>query len=166
MKNKITIVKKYANRRLYDTGKSSYVTLTDLADMVREDIDFKIIDAKSEKDLTQSILMQIIVDQEAKENTPNLLPKSFLKEIIKFHGGSMEAFVPTYLRQAMQNFAQSQTKMQEQMEKSFGSLMPTGSMPSTDQIEEITKQNIEMIQQTMKMLNPFESTENQDKKDR
>ena len=151
----VTIVKKYANRRLYDTGRSSYVTLEDLAEMVREGFDFKVIDAKTEKDLTQSVLTQIIVEQESKEDGVNLLPQAFLKEIIKFYGGNMEAFVPTYLEQAMQNFVQSQDKMREQMEQSFGGMMPIGSMPTIDQVEEMTKRNMEMMQKTMQMFTPF-----------
>ena len=161
--NDITIVKKYANRRLYDTGRSSYVTLEDLAEMVREGIDFKVIDAKSEKDLTQSVLTQIIVEQEAKEDSPNLLPQNFLKEIIKFYGGNMQAFVPTYLEQAMQNFVESQEQVREQMEKSFGGMMPMSAVPSMEQMEDMTKRNMEIMQNTMKMFTPFGSAFDTDK---
>jgi len=157
-------VKKYANRRLYDTSKSSYVTLEDLAEMVREGLDFKVIDAKTEKDLTQSVLTQIIVEQESKEDTPNLLPQNFLKEIIKFYGGNMEAFVPTYLEQAMQNFVQSQEQMREQMEQSFGTMMPMNTMPSMEQVEDMTKRNMEIMQQTMQMFTQFEPVPSSDKK--
>ena len=151
----ITIVKKYANRRLYDTGRSSYVTLDDLAEMIQEGIEFKVVDAKTEKDLTQSVLTQIIVEQESKEDGPNLLPQNFLKEIIKFYGGNMEAFVPTYLEQAMKNFVESQEQMREQMEKSFGGMMPMSAMPSMEQMEEMTKRNMEIMQKTMQMFTPF-----------
>jgi polyhydroxyalkanoate synthesis repressor PhaR len=151
----VIIVKKYANRRLYDTGKSSYVTLEDLAEMVREGLDFKVVDAKTNKDLTQSVLTQIIVEQESKEGSPNLLPQNFLKEIIKFYGGNMEAFVPTYLEQAMKNFVQSQEQMREQMEKSFGNMMPMNNMPSTEQVQEMTQRNVEIMQKTMQMFTPF-----------
>lgn len=161
----ITIVKKYANRRLYDTGRSSYVTLEDLAEMVREGIDFKVIDAKSEKDLTQSVLTQIIVEQEAKEDSPNLLPQTFLKEIIKFYGGNMQAFVPTYLDQAMENFVQSQEQMREQMEKSFGGMMPMSTVPGLEQMEDMTKRNVEIMQKTMQMFTPFNANFNTDKKE-
>ncbi len=156
----VIIVKKYANRRLYDTGKSSYVTLEDLAEMVREGLDFKVIDAKTEKDLTQSVLTQIIVEQEGKEGGANLLPQNFLKEIIKFYGGNMEAFVPTYLEQAMQNFVQSQEQMQEQMKQSFGSMMPTGAMntmSSPEQIQEMAQKNMEIMQKTMDLFTAFGS---------
>lgn len=154
----ITIVKKYANRRLYDTGRSSYVTLEDLAEMVREGIDFKVVDAKTTKDLTQSVLTQIIVEQESKEDGPNLLPQNFLKEIIKFYGGNMQAFVPTYLEQAMDNFVQSQEAMRDQMEKSFGGMMPMSAMSSMEQMEDMTKRNVEIMQKTMQMFTPFGST--------
>ncbi len=159
----VTIVKKYANRRLYDTGRSSYVTLDDLAEMVREGIDFKVVDAKSNKDLTQSVLTQIIVEQEAKEDSPNLLPQNFLKEIIKFYGGNMQAFVPTYLEQAMQNFVQSQEQMREQMEKSFGGIMPMSAKSSMEQMEDMTKRNVEIMQKTMQMFTPFGQTFNAQK---
>jgi polyhydroxyalkanoate synthesis repressor PhaR len=151
----VIIVKKYANRRLYDTGKSSYVTLEDLAEMIREGLDFKVIDAKSEKDLTQSVLTQIIVEQESKDDGASLLPQNFLKEIIKFYGGNMEAFVPTYLEQAMKNFVDSQEKMREQMEQSFGTMMPMNSMPSSEQMQEMTQRNVEIMQKTMQMFTPF-----------
>jgi len=160
----VIIVKKYANRRLYDTGKSSYVTLDDLAEMIREGLDFKVVDAKTDKDLTQSVLTQIIVEQEAKEDTPNLLPQNFLKEMIKFYGGNMEAFVPTYLEQAMSNFVQSQEKMQEQMEQSFGSMMPNGTMPSAEQVQDMAQKNMEIMQQTMQMFTPFGNPFDGDKK--
>jgi polyhydroxyalkanoate synthesis repressor PhaR len=156
----VTIVKKYANRRLYDTGRSSYVTLEDLAEMVREGIDFKVVDAKSNKDLTQSVLTQIIVEQESKEDSPNLLPQNFLKEIIKFYGGNMQAFLPTYLEQAMQNFVQSQGQMREQMEKSFGGMMPMSTMSSMEQMEDMTKRNMEIMQKTMEMFIPFGTSTN------
>lgn len=162
----VIIVKKYANRRLYDTGKSSYVTLEDLAEMVREGLDFKVIDAKSEKDLTQSVLTQIIVEQESKEGGAKLLPQNFLKEIIKFYGGNMEAFVPTYLEQAMQNFVQSQEQMQEQMKQSFGSMMPNGSsMGTPEQMQEMAQKNMEIMQKTMQMFTPFGNPFDTDKKD-
>jgi polyhydroxyalkanoate synthesis repressor PhaR len=152
---------------LYDTGKSSYVTLGDLAEMVREGLDFKVIDAKSEKNLTQSVLMQIIVEQESKEGGANLLPENFLKEIIRFYRGNMEAFVPTYLEQAMNNFVQSQEQMQEQMKQSFGAMMPTGTengMSTPEQMQEAVQKNMEMMQKTMQMFTPFGNSFNADKK--
>jgi polyhydroxyalkanoate synthesis repressor PhaR len=161
----VTIVKKYANRRLYDTGRSSYVTLEDLAEMIREGIEFKVVDAKTNKDLTQSVLTQIIVEQEAKEDGPNLLPQEFLKEIIKFYGGNMQAFLPTYLEHAMKNFVESQAQMQEQMQKSFGSMMPMGTMPGTQQMQDMAQKNMEIMQKTMQMFTPFGTGQNPDKDD-
>lgn len=151
-KDELTIIKKYANRRLYDTGRSSYVTLEDLADMLREGYDFKVVDAKTEKDLTQSVLTQIIVEQESREGGPNLLPANFLKEMIKFYGGNMESFVPAYLEESMKNFVEYQEKMQE----SFGSMIPMpGQMPSMDAMEEMTKRNMDIMQKTVEMFTPF-----------
>jgi polyhydroxyalkanoate synthesis repressor PhaR len=150
----ITIVKKYANRRLYDTGRSSYITLDDLAEMIREGIDFKVVDAKTSKDLTQSVLTQIIVEQESNEENENLLPQNFLKEIIKFYGGNMQGFVPLYLDQAMQNFVQSQEQMREHMEKSFGTVIPIGTVQTLEQMETMTKRNIDIMQKTMQMFMP------------
>ena len=154
--NGITIIKKYANRRLYDTGKSSYITLGDLAEMLREGHDFKVIDAKNKKDITHSILLQIIVDQESKEYTPNILSEHFLKELIKIYEGPMMAFVPTYLDRAMQNFVQSKEKMQAQLDQSFGSMMPTDSVPNADQMQQITMQNLEIMKRMINMFTPFD----------
>ena len=167
-KNKIgdvIIVKKYANRRLYDTDKSSYVTLEELAEMVREGLDFKVIDAKSEKNLTQSVLTQIIFEQENKDGGAKLLPEIFLKEMIKFYGGNMEAFVPTYLEQAMSNFVQSQEQIQKQMEQSFGSMIPNGTMPNAGQVQEMAQKNMEIMQKTMRRFTPFGNPFDPNKKD-
>jgi polyhydroxyalkanoate synthesis repressor PhaR len=157
MTHGITLIKKYANRRLYDTGRSSYVTLDDVATMLREGHDFKVVDAKTNKDLTKSVLIQIIVEQESNDDIPNLLPITFLKELIKFYGGDMDAFLPTYLEQAIANFTQSQTAMREQMEQSFGSMMPTDSMLHVNQMGGLAKHNLDMMQKTMEMLTPFGS---------
>lgn len=164
-KNDPIIVKKYANRRLYDTGKSSYVTLADLAEMVHEGLDFKVVDTKSEKDLTQAVLTQIIVEQESKEDRANLLPENFLKEIIKSYGSNMEALVPIYLEQAMNNFVQSQEQMQEQIKESFDSMMPDEATPNIDQAQRRAQENIEIMQKTMQMFTPFGKTLGGGKKD-
>jgi len=149
-KDDVIVVKKYANRRLYDTGRSSYVTLEDLAEMIREGQEFIVQDAKTGEDLTQSVLTQIIVEQESKG--PNMLPVSFLKQIIQFYGDGMQAFLPTYLDQAMKNFVQSQDQLRENMQKSFGSIMPMNSM---EPLEEINRKNIEIMAKTMQMFSPF-----------
>jgi polyhydroxyalkanoate synthesis repressor PhaR len=159
-KNNLTIIKKYANRRLYDTGRSSYVTLDDLADMLREGHDFKVVDAKTDKDLTQGVLTQIIVEQESKESSPNLLPQQFLKEIIKFYGSNMQRFVPIYLNHAMVNFVQAQKTIQEQMEQSFGTIMPADPIPNTEQAQNIAKQNTEIMQKMVETFVSFDSTIN------
>lgn len=151
-KDDVIVVKKYANRRLYDTGRSSYVTLEDLAEMIREGQEFVVQDAKTGEDLTQSVLTQIIVEQESKG--PNMLQASFLKQIIQFYGDGMQAFLPTYLDQAMKNFVQSQDQLRENMQKSFGNMMPMSSM---DSIEEINRKNLEIMSKTMQMFSPFSS---------
>ncbi|MEM1196930.1 MAG: polyhydroxyalkanoate synthesis repressor PhaR [Pseudomonadota bacterium] len=109
------IVKKYANRRLYNTRSSSYITLEDLAGMVRENIDFQVLDAKSGDDITHSILTQIIMDEEA--NGGQMLPVSFLRQLIGMYGNSMQSFMPSYLEASMDNFRQNQANIREAFEK-------------------------------------------------
>lgn len=109
------IIKKYANRRLYNTSSSSYITLEDLAKMVRENIDFQVLDAKSGDDITHSILTQIIMDEEA--NGGQMLPVSFLRQLIGMYGNSMQNLMPSYLEASMNNFRQNQTKIREAFEK-------------------------------------------------
>jgi len=109
------IIKKYANRRLYNTSSSSYITLDDLAGMVRENIEFQVIDAKTGDDITHSILTQIIMDEEA--NGGQMLPVSFLRELIGMYGNSMQAMMPSYLEASMENFRQNQAKIRDAFEK-------------------------------------------------
>ncbi|MEM7778926.1 MAG: polyhydroxyalkanoate synthesis repressor PhaR [Pseudomonadota bacterium] len=109
------IIKKYANRRLYNTASSSYITLEDLAKMVRENVDFAVFDAKSGADITHSILTQIIMDEEA--NGGQMLPVSFLRQLISMYGNSMQAMMPSYLEASMANFRQNQSKIREAFEK-------------------------------------------------
>src|SRR6195952_1206782 len=97
-------IKKYANRRLYNTGTSTYVTLEDLASMVKSGEDFVVYDAKTNEDITRSVLTQIIFEQENKEGTQNLLPINFLRQLIGFYGGAMQKFVPSYLEVSMESF--------------------------------------------------------------
>lgn len=108
-------IKKYANRRLYNTSSSSYITLDDLAKMVRENVDFQVIDAKSGDDITHSILTQIIMDEES--SGEQMLPVSFLRQLIAMYGNSMQALMPSYLEASMQNFRQNQTKIREAFEQ-------------------------------------------------
>lgn len=110
------IIKKYANRRLYNTGTSSYITLDDLAAMVRQNVDFQVLDAKTNEDLTHSILTQIIMEQEA-NCAEQLLPISFLRDLIAMYGNSMQAMMPTYLEASMAQFRQNQDKLREAWEK-------------------------------------------------
>jgi polyhydroxyalkanoate synthesis repressor PhaR len=142
---KPTIVKKYANRRLYNTATSSYVTLEDLATMIKEGGDFVAYDAKTGEDITRSVLTQIIVEQEQKGQ--NLLPISFLRQLIGFYGNSMQFLVPGYLEQAMTAFAGNQEQMRDSLRATFG-IFPFG------QFEEMGKQNIALFERALKMLSP------------
>lgn len=143
-----TVIKKYANRRLYDTGRSSYVTLDDLCEMVKEGHDFVVYDAKSGEDLTRQVLTQIIVDQEAKGE--NLLPIPFLRQLISFYGDNLQAFVPGYLEQAFDTFTKNQEEMREQINKSF-----EGMMNPVTAMEEINRQNMAIFEKAMKAWQPF-----------
>ena len=149
-----TVIKKYANRRLYDTGRSSYVTLDDLCEMIKDCIDFVVYDAKSGEDLTRSVLTQIIVDQESKGE--NLLPTGFLKNLIGFYGDNIQTIVPNYLEQTLDAFVKNQEQIRDQINKSFenmGGMFPT--MPGTQDFEEMSRKNMEMFENTMKMFMPF-----------
>jgi polyhydroxyalkanoate synthesis repressor PhaR len=110
------IIKKYANRRLYNTASSSYITLDDLAKMVRENVEFQVLDAKSGDDITHSILTQIIMDEEA-NGGQQMLPVSFLRQLIGMYGNSMQALMPSYLEASMANFRDNQSKIREAFEK-------------------------------------------------
>ncbi len=145
-KEPITI-KKYANRRLYNTGTSTYVTLEDLASMVKEGEDFVVYDAKSGEDITRSVLAQIIFEQENKEGQ-SLLPIAFLRQLIRFYGDSMQMLVPRYLEQSMQSFTGQQEKFREQMAQAFGG---TGF----GSLEEQVRRNMEMFEKTFAMFAPF-----------
>jgi polyhydroxyalkanoate synthesis repressor PhaR len=116
----VVIIKKYANRRLYNTASSSYITLEDLAGMVRENVEFQVHDAKTWDDITQSMLTQIIMDEEA--NGGQMLPVSFLRQLIGMYGNSMQAMMPSYLEASMANFRDNQTKIRE----AFGKGMSGG----------------------------------------
>ena len=143
---KPVVVKKYANRRLYNTATSSYVTLDDLATVIKEGGDFIVHDAKTGEDLTRSVLTQIIVEQEQKGQ--NLLPISFLRQLISFYGDSMQFLVPGYLEQAMVAFARNQEQMRNSLRTTFG-IFPFG------QFEEMGKQNMALFEQALKMLSPY-----------
>ena len=144
-------IKKYANRRLYNTATSSYVTLDHLCRMVKEGVDFVVYDAKTGEDITRSVLTQIIVEEEAKGQ--NLLPISFLKQLIGFYGDNLQFLVPRYLEQAMQSFAHNQEQMRQYMQGTFGQIFPFANL------EEMGKQNIALFERTMKMFSPFQGQE-------
>jgi polyhydroxyalkanoate synthesis repressor PhaR len=140
-------IKKYANRRLYNTATSSYVTLEDLAAMVREGQDFLVYDAKTSDDLTRSVLTQIIFEQEQKGQ--NLLPVPFLRQLISFYGDSLQGFVPSYLEMSMNTFSQERSKLVDKMTSAFG------GKERFDQFEEQIRRNISMFEEAIRMFSPF-----------
>jgi polyhydroxyalkanoate synthesis repressor PhaR len=142
-----TVIKKYANRRLYHTGTSTYVTLEDLAQMVRAGEDFLVHDARSGEDLTRSVLTQIIFEQESKEGQ-NLLPITFMRQLIRFYGDSMQALVPSYLEMSIDNLTKEQGKLREQMSKAFG---PAAFTAMGEQV----RTNMALFNEAMKMFSPF-----------
>ncbi len=147
-----TVIKKYANRRLYDTGRSSYVTLEDLCIMVKEGHDFVVYDAKSGDDLTRQVLTQIIVDQESKGE--HLLPIPFLRELIGYYGDSLQSVVPDYLEQTLETFAQNQEQFREQVNESLGGL-GGGMMNPASAMEDLTRQNMALFENAMNAWVPF-----------
>ncbi len=142
------VIKKYANRRLYNTASSSYVTLEHLADMVREGVDFVVYDAKTGEDITRSVLTQIIFEEE-NSGGQNLLPIQFLRQLIRFYGDQMQAFVPSYLEMSLENFA----KQQERFRGQFAGLAPGAS--GLGVYEEQIRQNMALFDRAMKMFSPF-----------
>ena len=154
--NEPVVIKKYANRRLYNTQTSTYVTLDDLCEMVKEGTDFVVVDAKSGEDLTKQVLTQIIFEQESRGQ--NLLPVSFLRNLIGFYDDNIKEFVPHYLDTSMQTFLKNQEKMREMMGmNNFANPMAP--------FEEIGKQNLEMFTKAMEtMFNPFAAGGDEEKK--
>jgi polyhydroxyalkanoate synthesis repressor PhaR len=142
-----TTIKKYANRRLYNTGTSTYVTLEDLAAMVKEGEDFLVYDAKTGDDITRSVLAQIIFEQENKAGQ-NLLPTTFLRQLIRFYGDSMQMVVPKYLEQSIDTLTREQEKFRKQL---ASTLSGTPFAP----LEEQVRRNMELFQQTFSMFKPF-----------
>jgi len=146
------VIKKYANRRLYNTATSSYVTLDHLAQMVKDGIEFVVFDAKSGDDITRSVLTQIIVEEEAKG--ANLLPISFLRQLIGFYGDSLQTFVPRYLEMSMENLAINQEKVRDMMSQSFGQMFPLSNPEAGGAVEDMVKNNMVMFQRAMEMFYP------------
>lgn len=140
-------IKKYANRRLYNTATSSYVTLDYLAQMVREGQDFTVEDAKTGEDITRSVLTQIIVEEESKGQ--NMLPINFLRQLISLYGDNLQFLVPRYLEQSMEAFSKNQEQMRQYMKDSFGGMFPF------ERFQEMSKQNIAFFEQAMRMFSPF-----------
>ena len=147
-------IKKYANRRLYNTGTSSYVTLEDLATMVKAGDDFVVYDAKSGEDITRSVLAQIIFEQENKEGQ-SLLPITFLRQLIRFYGDSMQMLVPRYLEVSIDSLTREQEKFRQQMAQAFG-------VSAFGPLEDHVRRNMEMFERTFAMFAPFTRREGQD----
>lgn len=141
-----TVIKKYANRRLYNTGTSTYVTLEDLASMVKREEDFVVFDAKSGEDITHAVLTQIIFEQENKGQS--LLPIAFLRQLIRFYGGSMQNLVPSYLEFSIASLTRDQDKFRHQMTHAFGA-------GAFDALEEHVRRNTDMFDRAMRMFLPF-----------
>jgi polyhydroxyalkanoate synthesis repressor PhaR len=146
------VVKKYANRRLYNTEASTYVTLDDLAKMVRVGRDFVVYDAKTGDDITRSVLTQIIVEEESKGGQ-NLLPTAFLRQLIGYYGDNLQGLVPRYLEFAMASFSRQQEQMRRTMEQTMGGLMPFPA--GFGNLEELGKQNMAMMERAMSLFAPF-----------
>src|ERR1700752_4671347 len=146
-------IKKYANRRLYNTGTSTYVTLEDLAAMVKAGEDFVVYDAKSGDDITRSVLTQIIFEQENKEGQ-NLLPIAFLRQLIRFYGDSMQMLVPRYLETSIDSLTREQQKFRDQMSQAFG-------VSSFGPLDEQVRRNMEMFQRAFSMFTPFARREDE-----
>jgi polyhydroxyalkanoate synthesis repressor PhaR len=146
-------IKKYANRRLYNTGTSTYVTLEDLAAMVKKGEDFTVYDAKTGEDITRSVLAQIIFEQENKEGQ-NLLPIAFLRQLIRFYGDSMQMLVPRFLEVSLESFTREQEKFREHMAQAFG-------VSGFSALEEQVRRNMEMFEKAFSMFVPFARRESE-----
>ncbi len=142
------VIKKYANRRLYNTASSSYVTLDHLAEMVRQGVDFVVYDAKTNDDLTRGVLTQIIFEEE-NSGPQNLLPLQFLRQLIRFYGDSMQALLPSYLEMSLDGFA----KQRERLHKDFAGAFVGGE--ALGRFQEQVRQNLQLFDQAMKMFSPF-----------
>ena len=140
------VIKKYANRRLYNPASSSYVTLEHLSEMVKQGVDFVVYDAKTNEDITRTVLTQIIFEEESQGQS--LLPIQFLRQLIGFYGNSMQAFVPSFLELSLASFTQQQERLRGQMT----TFSPTGGITA---FEDMTRQNLALFDRAMKMFSPF-----------
>jgi polyhydroxyalkanoate synthesis repressor PhaR len=147
-------IKKYANRRLYNTGTSTYVTLEDLAEMVKKGEEFTVQDAKTGEDITHSVLTQIIFELENKAGQ-NMLPVAFLRQLISFYGDQMQMVLPSFLEQSMAAFAREQERMREQLTETLGKGPMMGMDAPVKMIEDQVRRNTEMFQNAMRMFTPF-----------
>lgn len=152
-KREPVVIKKYANRRLYNTETSTYVTLEDLAVMVRSDRDFVVFDAKSGDDLTHAVLTQIIVEQEGRAGGQTLLPIPFLRQLIRFYDDAMGKMVPSYLQFSLENLAKEQERLREQFAPMFQQ-NPFGAA-AFDVVQQQTRKNVAMFEQALTMWAPF-----------
>jgi len=143
----VVVIKKYANRRLYNTRTSAYVTLEDLAKMVREGVDFVVYDAKTNDELTRQILTQIIFEEESRGEA--LLPVQFLRQLIGFYGGQMQGVLPSYLEMSLESFARQQEQFRTQMTRAFG------AAPGATLMEEAVRQNMAMFERAAQMFPGF-----------
>ncbi|MHC8508403.1 MAG: polyhydroxyalkanoate synthesis repressor PhaR [Rhodospirillales bacterium] len=141
------IIKKYANRRLYNTASSSYVTLDDLAGMAREGVEFTVRDAKTGDDITRQVLTQIILEEESRGG--HMLPIGFLRQLISFYGDSLQSVAPHYLESTMQAFVKNQEQMRTHMQDALGGANPFGAF------DEIAKRNMAVFENAMSMFSPF-----------
>jgi polyhydroxyalkanoate synthesis repressor PhaR len=146
--NKSVVIKKYANRRLYNTDTSTYVTLDDLAAMVRLECDFVVYDAKTGEDLTHSVLTQIIMEQESKGGQQNLLPIGFLRQLIRYYGNSMERLIPSYLEFSLDTLTREQEKYRKQFADAFGSA-------AFEAMQDQTRKNLAIFERALNMFAPF-----------
>ena len=147
--NEAVVIKKYANRRLYNTSTSTYVTLENLSEMVKKGIEFNVYDAKSNEDITRAVLTQIIVEEEGKSGQ-NLLPIGFLRRLIGFYGDNLQWLVPKYLEHSMQSLSKNQDQIRDYFQTTLGSVFPFGST-----LEQMSKQNLAVFERTMHMFTPF-----------
>jgi polyhydroxyalkanoate synthesis repressor PhaR len=151
--NERVVIKKYANRRLYNTASSSYVTLEHLSEMVKKGVDFVVYDAKTNEDITRSVLTQIIFEEESRGQ--NLLPIQFLRQLIRFYGDSMQALVPSYLELSLDAFTQQQERMRKQFADTLGGAMVGGGKGGLGYFEDQVRQNMMLFDRAMKMFSPF-----------
>ena len=149
-KKEAVVIKKYANRRLYNTETSTYVTLDDLASMVRSDRDFVVYDAKTGDDLTHSVLTQIIVEQENRQGGQTLLPVPFLRQLIRFYDDSIGRMVPGYLQFSLENLASQQERFRSQFASAFAN--PAAAF---EVCQDLAPKNMAMFEQALSMWTPF-----------